>query len=139
MTSKSFTLTKSDARQHMVGAWDLVTKLVTAGKRVRVTVSEAKSKRSTEQNDLFHSICHELSQQRAWAGRQIDTEGWKRLLVDAWARATDRNQGQVVPSLDGHSVVNLGIQTRRLPVGEMSELIEFAQAYCAEHDVELHQ
>jgi hypothetical protein len=34
--------------------------------------------------------------------------------------------------------VNLGIQTRRLPVGEMSELIEFAQAYCAEHDVELH-
>ena len=64
MTNQTFTLTKSDARQRMVGAWDAVTKLVNAGKRVRVTVGESKSKRSAEQNDLFHSICHELSQQR---------------------------------------------------------------------------
>jgi len=139
MNSKSFTLTKSDARQNMVGAWELVTKMVAAGKRVRVTVGEMASSRSTEQNDRFHAICHELSQQRQWAGQTIDTEGWKRLLVDCWARATDRGQGKVVPSLDGYSVVNLGIQTRRLPVGEMSELIEFAQAYCTDHDVELHQ
>jgi len=139
MTSKSFTLTNSDARQHMVSAWELVTKLVSAGKRVRVTVGEAKSKRSTEQNDRFHAICHELSEQLQWAGQSIDTEGWKRLLVDCWARATDRSQGRVVPSLDGHSVVNLGIQTRSLPVGEMSDLIEFAQFYCADHDVDLHQ
>lgn len=138
MASQTFTLTKSTARQHMESAWHIAHKLVTAGKAVRVTVGEAASKRSTEQNDLFHSICHELSQQRSWAGRQIDTEGWKRLLVDSWARATDRSQGQVVPSLDGHSVVNLGIQTRRLPVSDMSELIEFAQSYCVEHDVELH-
>jgi len=139
MTSKSFTLTKSNARQNMVVAWKLVTLLIAAGKRVRVTVGEMAGRRSAEQNDLFHSICHELSQQRSWAGRQIDTEGWKRLLVDSWARATDRSQGQVVPSLDGHSVVNLGIQTRRLPMADMSELIEFAQSYCVEHDVELHQ
>lgn len=138
MNIKYLTMTKDDARQRMIEAWDSVTRLVGAGKRVRVTVGEAASKRSTEQNDLFHSICHELSQQRSWAGRQIDTEGWKRLLVDSWARATDRSQGQVVPSLDGHSVVNLGIQTRRLPVSDMSELIEFAQSYCVEHDVELH-
>lgn len=138
MTNQTYTLTASDLRRRMEDIWKYACFLVRAGKRVRVTVGAVNSKRSTEQNDLFHSICGELSQQRTWAGQHIDTEGWKRLLVDCWARATNRGQGKVVPSLDGKSVVNLGIQTRRLPVGEMSELIEFAQAYCAEHDVELH-
>lgn len=138
MTSQTYILTTSNARAYMERVWKDACRFLELGKAVRVTVGEKQSTRSTEQNDRFHAICHELSQQRTWAGQQIDTEGWKRLLVDAWARATDRNQGRVVPSLDGQSVVNLGIQTRRLPVGEMSELIEFAQCYCAEHDMEMH-
>jgi hypothetical protein len=73
-----------------------------------------------------------------WAGKHIDTEGWKRLLVDAFCRATEKQQAQVVPSLDGQSVVNLGIQTRRMSVSEMSELIEWATSWAVENGVELH-
>lgn len=100
-------------------------------------IEEASSKRSLEQNSMLHAICSDLSKQRQWAGEWIDTEGWKRLLVDAWARAENRPQGKVVPSLDGKSVVNLGLQTRRMKVCDMADLITFAQAYCVEHDVKL--
>lgn len=88
--------------------------------------------RTRDQNDKFHAVCHELSRSRKWAGRFRDTEGWKRLLVDAWGRAEGRTQGEVVPSLDGQSVVTLGIQTRRMPVADMVSLIEFAEAYASD-------
>lgn len=93
--------------------------------------------RSTDQNAMFHAICGDLSEQKQWAGRWIDTEGWKRLLVDAWAREEGRVQAVVVPSLDNQSIVNLGIQTRRMKVGDMADLITWAQAYCADHGVRL--
>jgi hypothetical protein len=88
---------------------------------------------------MFHAICADISRQRQWAGQWIDVEGWKRLLVDAWARAEGKTQGRVVPSLDGQSVVNLGIQTRRMRVGDMADLITFAQAWAVEHDIELKE
>lgn len=134
----TFTLDALNARPVMVRCWKEVERIVALGKRVSVKVDEAKSRRSVEQNDCLHAICHEISQQRVWAGRQIDTEGWKRLLVECFCRTTGKSQGQVVPSLDGQSVVNLGLQTRRMSVADMSELIEWAQAWCVENDVELH-
>lgn len=87
--------------------------------------------RTLEQNDKFHAVCSELAKSRMWAGKWRDVEGWKRLLVDAWARAENRTQGEIVPSLDGMSVVNLGIQTRRMKVGDMADLITYAEAYAA--------
>ncbi len=85
----------------------------------------------------FLAICGELATQLKWAGRYIDAEGWKRLLVDAWARESNRQQGDVVPSLDGASIVNLSIQTRRMTVGQMAELITFAQAWAVDNNVRL--
>ena len=40
--------------------------------------------------------------------------------------------------LDGNSIVNLGIQTRRMKVGEMADLITYAQSWCAENGVVLN-
>lgn len=133
----AFVLRPENARDRMAAAWKHACEFLQLGKLVRVEIEEAASKRSVEQNDMFHAICGDLSKQRQWAGEWIDTEGWKRLLVDAWARAENRPQGKVVPSLDGKSVVNLGLQTRRMKVGDMADLITFAQAYCVEHDVKL--
>lgn len=116
MASQTFTLTKSTARQHMESAWHIAHKLVTAGKAVRVTVGEAKSKRTIEQNSALHALCNEVAQQRIWAGKHLDAEAWKRLFLDAWARATERRQVEIVPSLDGSSIVQLGIQSRSLSV-----------------------
>lgn len=95
------------------------------------------SRRTLEQNAKFHAICSDVAQQREWAGIRLDTTGWKRLFLDAWARHEGKMQGRIVPSLDGHSIVNLGIQSRRLTVDQMSELIEFAQCWCAENDIKL--
>ena len=107
------------------------------GQSVRITVAEHKPSRSLDQNAMLHAICGEIAHQRQWADRWIDAEGWKRLLVDAWARESDRRQSDVVPSLDGASIVNLAIQTRRMTVGDMADLITFAQWWATDNDVKL--
>lgn len=127
-----------NARERMAAAWRMACELLELGKPVRVEVGEARNVRSLDQNAMFHAICGDIAKQRTWAGKKLDGEGWKRLMVDAWARAEGKSQGQVVPSLDGNSVVNLGIQTRRLPVGDMADLITFAQAWAVENDVRLN-
>lgn len=134
----TFTLDEANARSKMVFAWQEVKRLVQAGKRASVKVDEAKCRRTLDQNAKFHACCHEVAQQCVWAGKARDAEAWKRLFLDAWARATQRRQVEIVPSLDGDSVVHLGVQSRSLPVDDMSELLEFVIAWCAEHDVELH-
>ncbi len=133
----TFILRPENGRVRMRAAWDAACAVLQFDKPVKVTVEEARLTRSIEQNDMFHAICGDIAKQRTWAGKRIDTEGWKRLLVDAWARTEGKGQGNVVPSLDGASVVNLGIQTRRMKVGDMADLITFAQAWAVENDVEL--
>jgi hypothetical protein len=135
----AFILKVENARDRMAAAWAEACRSLEVGKAVRVTVEECRSTRSIEQNAMFHAICGEVAGQVKWAGRWLDTEAWKRLLVDAWAREDNRIQGTVVPSLDGMSVVNLGIQTRRMTVGEMADLITFAQAYAIENNVAMNE
>jgi len=95
------------------------------------------SRRTLEQNALFHVICGKVAKQRQWAGMWLDTVAWKRLFLDAWARHENLSQGRIVPSLDGLSIVNLGIQSRRLTIEQMADLITFAQSYCDEHEIPL--
>ena len=139
MDGQAFILGQANARDRMVSVWSAACRLLELGKSVRVHLEECRSTRSIEQNAKFHAICGELAKSRLWAGKKRDTEAWKRLLVDAWARVDERRQGEIVPSLDGQSVVSLGIQTRKLKVGDMCDLIEFAQAWCVDNDVELSQ
>ena len=131
----TFILRAGDASARMALAWKFACQFLELGRDVLVTVTEYKPARSKEQNAMFHAICGELAQHKQWAGRYIDAEGWKRLLVDAWARESNRQQGDVVPSLDGASIVNLSIQTRRMTVADMADLITFAQSWAVENDV----
>jgi len=89
-----------------------------------------ESPRSTDQNALLHAICGDVSKQKQWAGQRIDTEGWKRLFVDAWCRETQRSPGKVVPSLDGESIVVLNKSTRRMGKKDFAELMDWIFAYC---------
>lgn len=125
------------ARERMAAAWEFARQVMALGKSARVEVKELLPKRSLEQNAMFHAMCGEIAQQKQWAGQKLDGEAWKRLLVDAWAREENREQGHIVPSLDGRSIVNLGIQTRRMTVAEMADLITWAQAWAVENDVRL--
>ncbi len=133
----TFVLKPENARSRMKAAWESACEILQFGKPVRIELEECRSTRSLDQNAMLHAICGDIARQKQWAGHTLDTEAWKRLLVDAWARTEGRQQGRVVPSLDGQSVVNLGIQTRRMKVGEMADLITFAQAWCVENDVRL--
>lgn len=133
----AFVLKVDNARPRMAAAWKAACALLELGKPVRVQVDECQNVRSLEASAAFHAVCTDISKQKKWAGQRIDTEGWKRLLLDAWARHEGKVQGRVVPSLDGESIVNLGIQTRKMKSADMSDLIEFAKSWAIEHDVEL--
>jgi hypothetical protein len=97
----------------------------------------AESVRGLSQSALLHAICGDVAKQKQWAGKWLDTEGWKRLFTDAWARETGRSPGQVVPSLDGQSVVVLNISTRKLRKKEFAELITCTLAWCDTEGVRL--
>ena len=134
-----FILDTDQAKVRMAAAWRAAQSYLELGKRVRVTVEEYRARRSREQNDMFHALCSDVAEARpTWAGHPMDAEGWKRLLVDAWARTEGRPQCRIVPSLDGQSVVNLGVQTRGLGVMDMADLITCSQAWAVDQGIPLH-
>ena len=99
------------------------------------TVMEFREpKRSGEQNALLHALCGEVAKSRTWHGVTLDGEGWKRIFCEAWSRTEGKPQGRLVPSLDGRGIVALGIQTRSLSKGDMSDLIEFIHAWVADNE-----
>lgn len=73
----------------------------------------------------------------AAVGRSLDRQG--RLETPAGGHLGGRQQGDIVPSLDGASVVNLAVQTRTMSVGDMADLITFAQAWAVENGVRLNE
>ena len=103
------------------------------GKRWLVTIQPEA--RTSAMNNKLHAMCGDVAKQVTHAGIVLDTEAWKRLFVDSWARETGRDQVSFVPSLDGKSVVFLGIQTRKQGNKAIGELIEFIYAWGTEHGV----
>ena len=93
--------------------------------------------RSLDQNAILHAVCGDVAKQRQWAGQKIDTEGWKRLFVDAWCRETGRSPGKVVPSLDGQSVVVLNKSTRKIGKKDFAELMDWIFAYCDTNQIKV--
>lgn len=111
--------------------------VMTMGLTCRIVVEGLEPLRTLDQNAKLHSICGDFAAQRQWAGQWIGLEDWKRLLVDAWTRETQRMATRFVPSLDGSGVVALGVQTRKMSVRQMAELITFAIAYADDHGITL--
>lgn len=92
--------------------------------------------RTGEQNDKLHALLHDISQQKQWAGQWLDVEDWKRLMTAAWLRARG-DSVRIFPSLDGQGVDMLYQRTSRLSKQDLSELIEYAQAWAVEQGVRL--
>ncbi len=130
-------LTPANLRSRFAEAYRLAERAI-CSTPMELVLRERKSSRTVEQNNRLHAMCADVAAQREWAGKRLDTEGWKRLFVDAWARETGGGGGQVVPSLDGQSVVVLNRSTRAMSVAELSELMEWIAAWCAENGVALN-
>jgi len=103
----------------------------------RMTIEIKQSKRSVEQNAMFHSLIGKISTAMAAAGSTWTADDWKRLLVDQWAHDTDRKIGKVCPSLDGERIVQLGLQSHKFTTGESSEFIEFLLAWAAQKGIDV--
>lgn len=142
MVIRTFFLPKDNAgnAEHVAhNLCEYLAGMIRSNKKTRIRVDQGSNRRNDEQNALFHALCGEIAKQRQWAGKERDTEAWKRLLVDAYSRSEGHSQCEVVPSLDGSSVVMLGIQTRSMSVAQMAELITWCQSWCWHEGVELSQ
>jgi hypothetical protein len=100
--------------------------------------SATLTRRSGEQNDKFHALLQDISEQKQWAGQSLDVEDWKRLITAAWERAIGR-QARLFPSLDGQGIDVIYQRTSRLSKEEMSELIEYATAWAVQNGVQLQE
>jgi len=89
--------------------------------------------RNTDQNAKFHAMVSGLAESRKWAGEYISPEDWKRLLIAAWERTQGRAP-RMLPALDGSGFDVVYRRSSRLSKEEMSDLIEFAQAFMVKEE-----
>jgi len=119
----------------MKSLWPKVKDALQAGKKMRLEIKQAR--RSTEQNDMFHSIINMITKKMAQAGSKWDADDWKRLLIDQWAHETGRKIGKVLPSLDGERVVQLGLQSHKFTIEESSEFIDWLIAWATDKGIDV--
>lgn len=115
--------------------WPMLKSMLMAGHRMTIEIKQ--SKRSVEQNAMFHSIIDKISKAMREAGSTWTADDWKRLLIDQWAHDTDRKIGKVCPSLDGERIVQLGLQSHKFTTSESSEFIEFLLAWAADKGIDV--
>lgn len=94
--------------------------------------------RSVEQNSKFHALLHDISTQKQWAGKWLDIEAWKRLIVAAWERA-EKRPAEFYPAIDGAGFDVVYRRTSRMNKNEMIELIDFATAWAVDQGIKLQE
>ena len=129
----NFILATDNAHAKMRAAWDMACAILQHGKRVKVTVQEAKPTRSTEQNAKLWAMLHDISRQVEWfvdgKMQKLDAAEWKNILT-----AGLKKHQRIAQGIDGGFVI-LGTKTSRMTVAEMTDLIELANAFGAERGV----
>lgn len=86
--------------------------------------------RTLKANALMWAMLADISKQVDWYGQRLTSEEWK----DVFSASLKRQK--VVPGLDGGFVV-CGQRTSKMTKGEMSDLVELMNAFCAERGVKL--
>jgi hypothetical protein len=92
--------------------------------------------RSLDQNAKIHALIQEISRIVVWAGKLQEVETWKRLLTAAWLRARGEPV-EMLPAIDGYGVDVVFRPTSKLTVEEMSEFIEYVQAWAVEQGIQV--
>jgi NinB protein len=126
------------ARTVLSKVWAAIKESLTAGARLILIVKPEP--RTNPQNKKLHAMFGEIANQWEFMGRRWHAEDVKRLMVDAFHRATrdDPELAELwksigtpvtVPSIDGRGVVSLGLPTRQFPVPLASAFIEWMRAW----------
>ncbi len=95
---------------------------------LRITVSEWRPTRTLEQNDKMWAVLTDLSKQVEWYGEKLSKEDWKTNITAAL-------KGQRTGIGIDHRVVVYGEPTSKMSIKQMSDVIEAAHAFGAEHNV----
>ncbi len=124
---RMFVLRNEDIRRRcMEAVWDAPDGYV-------VRLSEAS--RTLEQNAKFHALCEDIAKSGIpWAGKPRSAAQWKVLLVSGHATAT-KEGSDIVPGIEGE-FVNVRESTALMSKARGSSLIEYAQAFCAMHEIQ---
>lgn len=125
--------TPEQASAVMAKIWPKVKDTLKAGKALRMEI-KAES-RSDEQNAKYHAMLSEIAVQAQHMGAKWDAESWKRFLVYEFCKQLGLPQGQIVPSLDGSGIVQLGLQTRDFSKERAAEFIAFLEAWAADKEI----
>jgi hypothetical protein len=115
--------------------WPKIKATLMTGQKLRIEIKQ--SRRSAEQNDMFHGIIHKIHIAMKAVGSKWTADDWKRLLIDQWAHETNRKIGKVAPSLDGERVVQLGLQSHKFTIEDGSEFIEWLLAWSADKGIDV--
>jgi hypothetical protein len=94
--------------------------------------------RSLEKNAHLHAVLSDIAAQKKWAGKQLDVEAWKRLIVAAF----EREQGnglEMYPALDGNGMDIVYRRTSRMSEEEIREVIHFAEAWAIDNGITLSE
>ena len=92
--------------------------------------------RTLDQNAKIHALIQRISQKVIWANKLQEVETWKRLLTAAWLRARGEPV-EMLPAIDGYGVDVVFRPTSKLTVEEMSEFIEYVQAWAIEQGIQI--
>ena len=94
--------------------------------------------RTLEQNALAHSLFRQIADSGlTWSGRKLSEDQWKVLLVSGHAIATG-HEADIVPGIE-NELVNLRESTANMSIKRLSSLIEYTQAFMAEHDIPIQE
>lgn len=93
--------------------------------------------RSLDQNSRFWAMLTDVAVQGRINDRRFNTEQWKLMFLHAYAEERGV-EIKYLPALNRAGMVPCGRSSSDLSVTEMSELMEFISAWCAENNITLH-
>lgn len=125
--------TPEQATSLMQTIWPKVKEAIKSGKHLSLEIKAVN--KSREQEEKYHAMIGDIAKQASHLGSKWDSESWKRFLLWQFAKDTNTNQGQIVPSLDGTGIVQLGLQSRSFTKEQASEFVEWLNAWGAENGI----
>lgn len=91
-----------------------------------------RPRRTLPQNDRLHAMLTDVAEQVEYFGKKRTLETWKRIFAAAYTEA------EILPSLDGKSLVQIGRPTSDMNKEELGGLMELISEYGARHGVVFH-
>jgi hypothetical protein len=92
-----------------------------------------KSKRSLTQNNYLWSVLTQIAADATHNGRKYNTSQWKCLFLAAMGK-----EAEFIPTLDGKGFIAYGQSSSDLSREEMTALLDFIDAWCAQNGIILH-